>query len=88
MGCFADTELILIILPHLFLFIDGKTALVNLTADKKVDSKVETQSSSLISSKKPAFGPPVLLTNTSTLPCFLIISSTILLMSSLLLKSV
>ncbi len=67
-GCFADTELILTILPQLFFFIEGNTFLVTRIADKNVDSKVLIQSSSVKSSKKPALGPPVLFTKMSISP--------------------
>ena len=71
-GVFTDTEDILMILPHFFSFILGKTSLDILKTDIMVKLMALCQSSSLSVSKVPGGGPPTLFTSTSMSPSILL----------------
>ena len=66
-GCLADVDVILTILPQLFAFIMGRTSFVSVNIFFKFLLNAFISCSSLTSSKVPWSGPPQLFTKISIL---------------------
>src|SRR5262249_36197183 len=60
-GCLTEDDVLVMIRPHFFAFINGKHSRVSRMTDNRLTSTAVCQSSSLKLSNVPGLGPPALL---------------------------